>query len=363
MLIFGLSETGVSAPIPADEAKRLAALREYQILDTDAEAAFDEITHLAAFVCGTPMTMVTLVDQHRQWFKSKIGTDADETPRDVAFCAHAILQDDAFVVSDAQEDARFAKNPLVTGDPHIRFYAGVPLTNPEGYNLGTLCVIDRTPRELSDEQVEALRILGRQVMAQIELRKQIRKLNITIAEKRVIEDELRRSREKLLALSITDELTGLHNRRAFNERLDESIRLATRHGFPLSLLIVDVDHFKGYNDTFGHPAGDEVLKTLASQAKQLFRTTDFVARIGGEEFAVILPNTDADGGVRAAEKFRELMEGFPWENRKVTISTGVATRGPNKEDAFALISLADRALYRAKDGRNRVWHAKELVKA
>jgi diguanylate cyclase (GGDEF)-like protein len=354
----------VNVPIPANEPERLAALREYHILDTNPEAAFEELTHLAGFVCGTPMTLVSLIDEKRQWFKSRVGLDVRETPRDQAFCAHAIMTNEPLIVTDAKQDARFATNPLVTGGPNIRFYAGVPLTNPAGHNLGTLCVIDRAPRALSGEQIEALRILGRQAMAQLELRKQARLLNLSIGEKIVVQEELRRSGEKLLALSITDELTGLHNRRAFNERLEEAIRLATRHAFPLSLLIIDVDQFKEYNRAFGQPAGDEVLKTLAATARETFRSTDFIARIGGEEFAVILPNTDADGGVRIAGRFRDVVQDCEWAQRSVTISAGVATRGPDRDDAFELISRADRALYRAKvNGRNSVLHATDLAKA
>jgi diguanylate cyclase (GGDEF)-like protein len=357
----GREERTMNSTIQVSEAQRLQALREYEILDSEDEVAFDELTRLAAFICGTPVTLVTLVDRNRQWFKSRVGFVTRETPRDIAFCAHAIQQDGPFIIPDATQDPRFLNNPLVTDDPHIRFYAGVPLKNPDGFNLGTLCVIDNTPRDLSNEQVEALRILSRQVMAQLELRKQIRLLKLTIQEKKEVEDQLRESRAKLLTLSLSDELTGLHNRRAFNERLDESIRLATRYSWPLSLLLIDADHFKGFNDQFGHQAGDEVLKTLGTKARELFRTTDFPARIGGEEFAVILPNTDVKGARVIASKFCVLMQDLPWEKRKITVSIGAATRGADKEDAFTLISLADRALYQAKaQGRNRICHAEDL---
>jgi light-regulated signal transduction histidine kinase (bacteriophytochrome) len=163
----------MKAPLPNDEVARLEALRQYHILDTDLEAAFDDLTRLAAHVCGTPIALVSLIDDCRQWFKSKVGLDATEIPRDIAFCAHAILQSDVLIVADTLADQRFATNPLVTADPFIRFYAGVPLIPPQGQVLGTLSVIDQVPRELSPEQVEALRILGRQVVKQLELRRNL----------------------------------------------------------------------------------------------------------------------------------------------------------------------------------------------
>ena len=161
----------MKAPLPGNEVERLAALKSYHILDTETEQSYDDITTLAAHICKAPIVMISLVDEVRQWFKSKIGVDQQQTSRDVAFCAHAILGGKPFTVGDATKDRRFADNALVTGEPHIRFYAGIPLMNPEGLALGTLCVVDRQPRRLSAAQLKALQALSRQVMALLELRR------------------------------------------------------------------------------------------------------------------------------------------------------------------------------------------------
>ena len=160
-------------PIPPDEADRLAALERYDILDTPAEQAYDDLTLLASYICETGIALISLVDGERQWFKSRVGLELEETSRDIAFCAHAIAGREPMIVPDAMKDHRFAFNPLVLKEPRIRFYAGAPLRTADGHALGTLCVIDRKPRELRPEQVQALEALSRQVMAQLELRRQL----------------------------------------------------------------------------------------------------------------------------------------------------------------------------------------------
>lgn len=166
----------MKSPLPKNETQRLKVLWQYDLLDTVPEEVFDDLTDLAAHICEAPIALISLVDEKRQWFKSRVGVSARETSRDISFCAHAILKNGLFVVSDASKDPRFKNNPLVTGSQKIRFYAGVPLKSPDGYALGTLCVLDKKPRQLRPEQKRALLVLARHVETQLELRRHAREL-------------------------------------------------------------------------------------------------------------------------------------------------------------------------------------------
>ena len=193
-------------PVPANETERMAALRSYEILDTKPEERFDDLTKLAALICGVPISLISLIDTDRQWFKSKFGLDVQETPRAQAFCTHAIMQPEMFVVPDASRDERFARNPLVTGDLHIRFYAGAPLATRDGHLLGTLCVIDRKPHTLTEQQTQALEILSRMVIENIELQKDLRELKDALAAREKAEGPSGES-----ATGLDDIMSRLHD--------------------------------------------------------------------------------------------------------------------------------------------------------
>jgi GAF domain-containing protein len=177
---------------PANEEARILALEKYAILDTDPEQSFDDLTLLASFICKTPIALISLIDEDRQWFKSRVGIDAKETSRDIAFCSTAIMQSDVFVVPDALADERFRDNPLVVSDPHIRFYAGVPLINEDGYALGTLCVVDRSPRDLAPDQKDALKALSRLVLGRLEFRRSLLLLKEALTDRSKEEHERQR---------------------------------------------------------------------------------------------------------------------------------------------------------------------------
>jgi two-component system NtrC family sensor kinase len=186
-----------SKQVQVSDATRVAVLEKYAILDTEPEQAFDDLTLLASYVCKTPIALISLVDEDRQWFKSKVGMAASETPREVAFCSVAIQQPDVMVVPDTLQDERFCNNPLVISEPRIRFYAGAPLINEDGYALGTLCVIDRTPRQISQDQKEALQALSRLVLAQLEFRRNLRLLKEALTDRTHAEHERERELVKL----------------------------------------------------------------------------------------------------------------------------------------------------------------------
>jgi GAF domain-containing protein len=195
---------------PNNEAARVAALQKYAILDTDPEQGFDDLTQLASYICRTPIALISLIDENRQWFKSKVGLSVSETSREVAFCSRAILQTDVFIVPDTLQDERFRDNPLVASEPRIRFYAGAPLITEEGHALGTLCVIDRTPRELSPDQTEALRAVSRLVLAQLEFRRNLMLLKEALSDR--TKEEHQRQKELVEVQETLFRVLGLRHR-------------------------------------------------------------------------------------------------------------------------------------------------------
>ena len=483
----------MTAALPENEAKRLAALRRLELLDTRPEPEFDELVSLAAAICGTPISLVTLLDERRQWFKAAVGLEVKETPREVAFCAHSILQSDLFVVEDAQNDERFADNPLVTGDPNIRFYAGMPVSSPDGFPMGTLCVIDRKPRKLTKMQSNMLVVLAKQVSARMEMRMQRKQLQLALTEAEESRKELRASEERfrifmdnspfisfmkdtegrlvflsqqfadhfgkqvadclgktdfdlwpedeaqvirqhdigvllagrlqvldekvsrssgdethwrsykfpcvssrgdtLLAgisvditevfnkelalrrtqaelqsanallkeLVVTDALTGLGNRRVLEERLAAELT-AARRGRKLALLMLDIDHFKQRNDTFGHQDGDDVLRKMGDLMRRIVRGNEIAVRYGGEELAVLMPNASEEDAAGLANRLLRAIREIEWPHQPVTVSIGVADCCQLEMSAYELIAAADAALYAAKAaGRDRCARHRETM--
>jgi diguanylate cyclase (GGDEF)-like protein len=324
-----------------DDAARIAAVRALDSLHTEPEPFFENAVRLAAVICGTPISFITVLDGgEQQWFKSRVGLSVSETHRQRAFCALAINQTDLFIVEDATKDIRFKENPLVTGSPGIRFYASMPLRTLAGYSLGTLCVIDTIPRILTVEQQAALRLLSSQVENQIAMQNSL--------------EQLQRANGQLQELTITDALTGLCNRRGFDKELQQGLEGATRYDLDFALLMIDVDHFKGFNDTFGHGEGDEVLKRVARLLMEGSRSTDIVCRYGGEEFGVLLPNTDLNAALLLGERLCRLIASTAWNRRPVTVSLGASANTGGLQDPAILVRRADLALYEAKtQGRNR----------
>ena len=313
---------------PPDESARLACLRALHLLDTDAEVGFDRVTRLARRWFECDIALVSLVDADRQWFKSRQGLEAESTSREISFCGHAILQDGVFVVNDAQQDIRFHDNPLVTGAPNIRFYAGRPLRGPGGYAIGTLCVIDSAPRQVDRADIATLNDLAELIEAELES----------------------------VATAATDPLTGIANRRGFYAVANHMLALCQRTGVPAELAFFDLDGLKQVNDTLGHHAGDALLRHFADLLQVCFRSADVVGRLGGDEFVVLMANSNPRSDA-AFERLARLADRRDCAIRRTLAwSVGRVVFDPAQHlDIDALVQDADAVMYAQKlqKGANR----------
>ncbi len=311
----------------SDEAARLATLQALKVLDTPPEERFDRFTRLARRMFGVPIALVSLVDADRQWFKSRQGLEASETPREISFCGHAIHGSDVMVVPDAERDERFADNPLVTHDPSIRFYAGYPLSAPDGRKIGTVCIIDREPRQLDDDDVGVLRDLGQMVEREF----------------------------AALELATMDGLTALSNRRGFEMIAQKALAMCQQHERAATLLFFDLDRFKAINDEHGHAAGDEALVEMGELLRTCFRKSDVIARLGGDEFCVLLTGASGAALKRPLMHFDERVRAHSARTERswaLEYSVGLVSFDPSRHAGLAdLLRDADRLMYENKRER------------
>jgi diguanylate cyclase (GGDEF)-like protein len=314
----------IKPEIPENETKRLHALRTLKILDSSNDERFDRVTRMAKRIFGVSISLVSLIDKDRQWFKSKQGLEATETPRDISFCAHAINQSGLFIIPNASEDERFFDNPLVTSEPYIRFYAGCPLRIRNGLNIGTLCLMDQTPRVMDDEDQQFLKDLGA-----------------------MIEQEI-----ASIQLATLDELTMISNRRGFLTLVEHSLKMCRRKQSSMSFLMFDLNKFKNINDNFGHHEGDFVLTKFAQIMLDTFRDCDVVGRLGGDEFVAMLTDFDNHNADEILARFTAAVaEANATMNKpyKIEYSVGFENfQHDTKKTSEEMIQKADAAMYKHK---------------
>ena len=308
---------------PHNEKARLQALINLNLLDSGPEERFDRLTRIAKRLFQVPIAMVSLVDMHRQWSKSCFGLDRREYPRDLSFCGHAILQEDTFVVPNTLKDDRFFDNPLVEGEPNIRFYAGTPLKTADGHVIGTLCILDKIPRLFHSEDIDMLEDLARMVEREI----------------------------RAIQLATMDELTGISNRRGFYLIAEHSLSLSFRHKSPATIVIIKLGTLATIIEQVGDQEGSRVLTVFAQELQRFFRESDLVARLGGDKFAVMLLNT---GTERVAELLAKLQRSMQHVNAnvaahyKIEHRVGLATFDPlHPKTIHQLVEQADQALLEA----------------
>jgi diguanylate cyclase (GGDEF)-like protein len=334
---------------PLDESDRLKALNDLDILDTPLNPSFERITRLAKKMLDVPMVAISLVDADRQWFKSEQGLNTCETNRDISFCGHAILQDEVFIIPDALLDKRFFDNPLVIDGPHIRFYAGNPIRNHDGYKIGSFCVMDTKPREISAEELESLKDMTALVEQQLFAKQQ------KDYQSKIMKELDHANREKLI-----DALTRVWNRAGLEVNFVEHTTKAKNNKLQLALTMIDIDNFKHINDTYGHNAGDQVLRDVTKRILLCLDEQDVLGRWGGEEFLgiIAIKCETPEMCVSVFEKARLSIanEPFEYDGHKidVTASFGITVSKDFEEDMTNVVAKADHALYEAKNtGKNK----------
>ncbi|MHA6492399.1 sensor domain-containing diguanylate cyclase [Pseudomonas borbori] len=332
---------------PCDELMRQQILDDQDLLDTPADPYLDTLVRVVRELFGVKTVLVSLIDRDRQWFKARIGMDIAETPRAISFCGHAILGTEPFIVEDTHSDPRFFDNPVVTSNPHIRFYAGQPLLSEERQPLGTLCLIDPAPKQLNGKQVKLL--MDSAVLVEGYLK--LRHVNAQTAQLRAA-----LSREQRKAM--LDPLTQLWNRAGLNHFLQRQYDQAQAQGLLLGVLFCDLDYFKKVNDNHGHGAGDQALWHAARRISGAVRPHDIVTRSGGEEFVVILQVHDHHELLQIAERVRAAISQSPIDADGVSLNLAIsvgAALAAGAEAPEKTMARADQALYQAKgNGRNRV---------
>ncbi len=314
--------------IPDNEQSRLEALWALRVLDTPEEERFDRLTRLAQRLFDVPIVLVSLVDEHRQWFKSRAGFDATETPRDVSFCGHAILDDAPLVVPDALEDERFYDNPLVRSEPNVRFYVACPLRAPSGERIGALCLMDRRPRQFEKDDLMALEDLAA-----------------------MVEHEL-----AAMQLATLDPLTGVPNRRGFALVAEQSLRSCRRQRASMTLVYIDLDDFKEINDSYGHSEGDKALVRFAKRLRSSARDTDVVGRLGGDEFALLLVDAAADQVEGVLARLREVVDApgaDAGSHYAIRFSHGVVAYDPDAHHSIEdMLVQSDARMYALKKSKS-----------
>ncbi|MBB1328440.1 sensor domain-containing diguanylate cyclase [Pseudoalteromonas sp. SR43-7] len=314
----------IKPDIPSNEAERLHALKTLKILDTSHEERFDRVTRIAKRMFNVSISLVTLIDEDRQWFKSRQGLDAPELPRETSFCGHTINQDELLIIPDTAQDKRFFDNPFVAGDPKVRFYAGFPLKLRQGVIIGTLCLADNKPRHLNDEEKQLLRDLG------------------TLVEQEI----------QSIQLATIDELTRISNRRGFLNLAEHTLNICRRNKVSMSFILFDLNKFKQINDVYGHHEGDFVLNKFAQIMLSSFCDCEVIGRLGGDEFVVMLSDLDETKAEFVLQRFADAIAhtnntlNKPY---KIDYSVGVThfkyDTGKSVED---MIQDADVAMYQQK---------------